>query len=138
MCINSSVPSQIFPASIMSSTSDRKSPASPQDDFLTSMTFANSTANCDCDECGTGICEVPVPILQAVETYKRNRMMHITNYQQRELILRESGVSIWKMTLPPGAEPLRELGGQHRIILITHFPEVRVGFMYSNFTDVKL
>ncbi len=102
-----------------------KRPATAAGEFLTSMTFAHFGDSCECDECETGIGEKPLSIVEAVETYKKNRLMHVTNYQQRELVLRESGVSIWKMTLPPGAEPLRELGGQHRVIFISEFPEVR-------------
>ncbi len=109
---------------MMSLTPKSKGPISQtQDDFINSMTFASSNKNCECDDCGD-ICELPVSIAEAVETFHRNRLIHETNYQQRDLVVRESGVSIWKMTLPPGAEPLRELGGQHRLLLVSRIPKV--------------
>jgi len=93
------------------------------------MTFTNVN-NCDCDECG--ISEVlPKPISDAVKDHKRKKLLESVANQERELVVREGGVSIWKLAMPPGAEPLTEFGSSHRIILVSQFPEVCV---YDTFT----
>ena len=105
--------------------SDSKS-KSKHDAFLSSMTFTKMGEACDCDECG--INEVPVAILQAVENHKRmkrEKLREANPKQERKLVVRDGGLSIWKITMPPGAEPLTEFGGSHRFVFIDQL-EVRL------------
>ncbi len=51
--------------------------------------------------------------------------------QQRELVKRESGVSVWKLVLPRyngrGADPIVEYRNSHRILFAKKVPEVSNG-----------
>ena len=70
-------------------------------EFLASMTFANGNNDlgCDCDECGVPL---PAPIREAVRKRKRElletRILFST--QERSLISRQDGISIWKKVIP--------------------------------------
>lgn len=86
------------------------------------MTFADM-ANCDCDECGR-VCRlqfrlgnVPIEIGQQEDVE--------STFQQRSLVKREGGVSIWKIIMPPGANPITEFGNSHRFVFVWKLPEVR-------------
>ena len=93
------------------------------------MTFANIGELCDCDECG------PLSnfeISSAIAQHKRQKMLDNDNFaktivQERSLIKRQDGLSIWKLVLPPrGAEPLTEYGNSHRIIFVESKPNHRI------------
>ena len=106
----------------------------PRDEsrFLSTMTFATlggSSNNCDCDECGL-TCVMPKDISEAVEEHKRQMLLYnnVSSIicQERSLIFRHEGLSIWKLVLPPGANPLTEYGNSHRFVLVDYMPENRV------------
>ncbi|CAJ1898976.1 unnamed protein product [Cylindrotheca closterium] len=88
-------------------------------EFLASMTFANGNNDlgCDCDECGVPL---PAPIMAAVRKRKwemiERRPMFST--QERSLISRQDGTSIWKTVVPVGSDPLVEFGQSHRILWV--------------------
>ena len=44
--------------------------------------------------------------------------------QERVLLSRYDGVSLWKWMLPPGASPLVEYGNSHRFVLVDRIPSV--------------
>ena len=96
--------------------------------FLATMTFANVGEVCDCDECGP----LSFEISSAVAQHKRQKMLQNDHFaktivQERSLIIREDGLSIWKLLLPPrGAEPLTEYGNSHRIVFVERLPNNRV------------
>lgn len=90
-------------------------------DFLASMTFANGNNDlgCDCDECGVPL---PAPIMEAVHKRKRELLESrpLFSTQERSLISRQDGISIWKTVVPVGADPLIEFGQSHRILWVKH------------------
>lgn len=87
--------------------------------------------SCDCDECGTCQAKIPPSIAQAVIEHRRSKLFFLENaptFQERTLVARDgsgSGVSIWKLVLPPGSEPLTEFGNSHRIIFVESMPKGR-------------
>jgi len=88
------------------------------DRFLSSMTFASPPIKCDCDECGMDIF-IPPSVSEAVMEHKKRKLLKETAaFQERNLVIRDSGVSIWELRMPPGSEPLIEFGGSHRIVLV--------------------
>ena len=91
------------------------------DAFLSSMTFASGdiARNCDCDECGL----IPVSIANAIRQHKRRKVVQRT--QDRSLVTRADGLSVWKNTMPLQAEPLIEFGNSHRIVLVDKLSPVR-------------
>mmetsp|Transcript_21009 Transcript_21009/g.31096 ORF Transcript_21009/g.31096 Transcript_21009/m.31096 type:complete len:128 (-) Transcript_21009:425-808(-) len=98
------------------------------DAFLSSMSFAKNMADCDCDECGF-ICEVPPPPIQdAVNEHKKRKLLEVSPSQERSLISRDGGISMWKFTMPPGSQPLTEYGNSHRFIFIKNLPKVSDAF----------
>jgi hypothetical protein len=38
--------------------------------------------------------------------------------------MRDGGISIWKIEMPPGAQPLTEFGYSHRFIFVKTLPKV--------------
>lgn len=91
-----------------------------EDPFLESMTFASGVPtgrNCDCDECGSML---PLSIATAIKTHKLTEPMRRT--QDRTLVARRGGISVWKLTMPRNAEPLVEYGNSHRIVLVDRLP----------------
>lgn len=101
-----------------------------KDRFIASMTFASHFGACDCDECEIPT-TAPTSIQEAVQLHKRQRLLYdtiaATVTQKRSLVARSmSNISIWHLTLPPGTEPLTELGGSHRIVVIDSMPKDRV------------
>lgn len=104
-------------------------PNKNHDAFLESMTFATGEA-CDCDECEVDIQEsVPPSIVDAIQGHKRRKLLdnQVVACQERELVARlSSGASIWKLTMPPGSDPLIEFGNSHRIILVNQCPKNRI------------
>jgi len=100
------------------------------DPFLASMTFASVDRSlaigCDCDECGTstrgssgGAGYVPAAIAEAVKRYKAAMSsMPLKRTQDRYLVKRFSGVSVYEWTLPVEAQPLVEYGNSHRLVWI--------------------
>ncbi len=97
------------------------------------MTFASAhrgggkSWGCDCDECGGP--RLPDDIAEAVRKYKRAKMAPFPNgvyiaRQERTLIAREGSLSVWKVILPLGAEPLIEYGNSHRIIYVRQMRKV--------------
>ena len=102
-----------------------------KDRFIASMTFASHFGACDCDECEVPTTNggIPTSIQEAVQFHKRQRLLHdtiaATVTQKRSLVARSmNNVSIWHLTLPPGSEPLTELGGSHRIVVVDSMPKV--------------
>lgn len=104
------------------------------DRFVESMTFAHFGA-CDCDECEVPMRgsnnNIPTSIQEALQSHKRQRLLNdtiaATITQKRTLVSRASNqVSIWKLLLPPGSEPLTEFGGSHRIVVVDSKPKERV------------
>ena len=92
--------------------------------FLASMTFAHGVVrDCDCDECGLE--PIPQSIKDAVRKHKRAKLMSVVDitHQERHLVKRDGGLSIWRLTLPVGSEPLVEYGNSHRIVLVKNMPE---------------
>mmetsp|Transcript_44953 Transcript_44953/g.66145 ORF Transcript_44953/g.66145 Transcript_44953/m.66145 type:complete len:332 (+) Transcript_44953:86-1081(+) len=126
----------------MSKTSEGEDvPSSALDPFLTSMTFASFNCECGgCDECCTST--VPPDIALAIREHKRARKMsefvpgmissgglfsNANNFsswkqgfqnQERSLVSREMGVSLWSLTIPRGAPPLIEYGNSDRIVFV--------------------
>eukprot|EP00563_Minutocellus_polymorphus_P021087 CAMPEP_0197718062 /NCGR_PEP_ID=MMETSP1434-20131217/2366_1 /TAXON_ID=265543 /ORGANISM="Minutocellus polymorphus, Strain CCMP3303" /LENGTH=258 /DNA_ID=CAMNT_0043302669 /DNA_START=24 /DNA_END=800 /DNA_ORIENTATION=- len=89
--------------------------------FMASMTFAHGVErDCDCDECGLE--PLPPSIAEAVRKHKRAKLMSVVEitHQERQLIGRDGGLSIWRLKLPVGSEPLVEYGNSHRIVLVQH------------------
>lgn len=98
------------------------------DRFVSTMTFAQMGPTCDCDECGLS-CEMPKEISNAVEEHKRQTMLYNLPSlisQERFLTYRFEGFSIWKLVLPPGAQPLTEYGNSHRFVLVDSMPKDRI------------
>lgn len=91
--------------------------------FMSSMSFASSGAQrqCDCDECGA----IPEAIMAAVR--KRRRQMvessPLKRTQERKLLRRDDGISVWDLTMPLDAEPLVEFGSSHRLVWVKRLPE---------------
>ena len=105
-----------------SSTAGASSGANKVDPFfMASMTFSHGVArDCDCDECG-----LPPSIAEAVRKHKRAKLMSVVEitHQERHLIAREGGLSIWRLKLPLNSEPMIEYGNSHRIVLVQHLPK---------------
>jgi hypothetical protein len=91
--------------------------------FMSSMTFASSGAQrqCDCDDCEV----IPEDIMAAVR--KRRRQMvesrPLKRTQERKLLRRDNGISVWNLTMPLDAEPLVEFGSSHRLVWVKRLPE---------------
>ena len=93
------------------------------DPFLASMTFAHGVLrDCDCDECGLE--PVPPDIRDAIRKHKRAKLMSVVEItsQERHLVARDGGLSIWRLKYPVGAEPMVEYGDSHRIVLVDQMP----------------
>ena len=87
--------------------------------FMASMTFAHGVVrDCDCDECGLE--PIPQSIKDAVRKHKRAKLMSVVQitHQERYMVKRDGGLSIWRLILPVGSEPLVEYGSSHRIVLV--------------------
>jgi len=114
---------------------DTPTDAPNYDDFLAFMTFASAGALGGCECCDDGECEpssasaVPPTIRSAVDEHLRKRKLeepsvfegskrlHIR--QNRELVKREDGFSIWRLDLPhTGGDPIVEYRNNHRILLV--------------------
>lgn len=90
-----------------------------EDAFLGEMTFAQMD-KCDCDECGLS-CAFPPPSIQtAIMDYKK---MKPSPTQERTLIKRCGGVSIWKIAMPLNSQPLTEFGNSHRFLYYKTVPQ---------------
>jgi hypothetical protein len=92
--------------------------------FLASMTFAHGVVrDCECDECGLE--QVPQSIKEAVRKHKRAKLMSVVEitHQERHLVDRDGGLSIWRLVLPVRSEPMVEYGNSHRIVLVKHMAE---------------
>jgi len=92
------------------------------DPFLDSMTFASGSTGrggCDCDECG-GFSLIPPSITEAIREHKRLKLMTlpVRRTQDRTLVTREEGMSVYQLTMPLDADPLVEFGSSHRIIFV--------------------
>jgi hypothetical protein len=100
------------------------------DRFMATMTFAfPGASSCDCDECEGGECFMPKEVGDAVEQHKRLKMFNdlcSTITQERSLVTRYDGLSVWKLTMPPGAPPFTEYGNTHRFIFVEHKPKNRI------------
>lgn len=98
------------------------------DAFLSSMTFA--TKDCDCDECGIRTPLSNSIINEAIQHHKRQKLLydHMSFVsQERALIKREGTVSLWKLIMPPGSDPLIEFtGSSWRCILVDRIPRGRI------------
>mmetsp|Transcript_2277 Transcript_2277/g.3459 ORF Transcript_2277/g.3459 Transcript_2277/m.3459 type:complete len:250 (+) Transcript_2277:76-825(+) len=103
--------------------------------FLASMTFASGEIACNCDECDCGP-SVPLDIQRAVQEHLKKRKFEqpvfessqqLNIQQQRELVKRESGVSVWKLVMPRyhgrGADPIVEYRNSHRILFVKKMPQ---------------
>ena len=129
--------------------------SSSTDAFLSSMSFAqmqrggNRSNNewndnfplgggggCDCDECGWstaggGLSQIPAPIQEALDRYKRRKLesgpMKRTQHRSLQKRALQLNVAVWNWTLPQGAEPLLEFGNSHRFVWIRQLP----GQLYS-------
>eukprot|EP00977_Amphora_coffeiformis_P024407 scaffold15735_cov152-Amphora_coffeaeformis.AAC.5 len=120
--------------------------ASTTDAFLSSMSFARmqrgsaggddiwteTNIGCDCDECG--ISQVPAPIQEAINRYKRQKVATgpLKRTQDRTLVKRGSqpssvNIAVWSWALPDDAEPLLEFGKSHRLVWVKRLP----GKLYS-------
>ena len=92
-------------------------------DFLSSMTFANGQqgGGCDCDECGVA---VPAVVMAAIRERKRQRreFCPLRRTQDRVLVARQEGITIWRTTMPIDAEPLVEFGSTHRLLWVKSLP----------------
>lgn len=102
--------------------------SSDNDAFLSSMTFASTLhPDCDCDECGNRTFQIPIH--EAIEQHKRQKLLydHMSFIsQERTLIKREGPVSLWKLVMPPGSDPLIEFtGSSWRCILVDRIPNGR-------------
>ena len=87
--------------------------------FMASMTFAHGVVrDCDCDECGLE--PVPQSIKDAIRKHKRAKVMSVVEitHQERHLVKREGGLSIWRLILPVSSEPLVEYGNSHRLVWV--------------------
>lgn len=103
--------------------------------------FGRNVCDCSDDECGGRIGAIPAPIYEAVQSYKLSRLTQ--NYQssetprtgqheysiplmfhankprqQRRLMTRMDGVTVWELTMPCDAEPLIEYGSSHRLVYV--------------------
>lgn len=111
----------------MSTTKDADEAATTKknklDPFLESMTFAHGVMrDCDCDECGLE--PVPPDVREAIRKHKRAKLMSVVEItrQERSLVARDGGLSIWHFKYPVGAEPMVEYGDSHRIVLVDKMP----------------
>jgi len=107
-------------------------------DFVASMTFASRKQynDCDCDDCGL---KLPLSIQEAVKRARTNiaslnpstslsslsSFANIIAKQTRSLIANTSSgdIFVWKVVMPPGAEPLIEYGSSDRIIFVYKLPK---------------
>lgn len=118
--------------------------AAVADPFLTSMTFTTGVQrDCDCDECGMcvgleaqggaanvgapakpsgGGGGVPPDVAAYIREHKRAKLAAgaVARRQERVLVARAGGggASVYRLTMPPGAEPLIEFGNSHRIVVV--------------------
>ena len=117
---------------------DNKPPnkEAPTDAFISSMSFARmqrgTDIGCDCDECG--ISQVPAPIQEAINRYKRQKLATgpLKRTQDRSLVKRgrqpsSVNIAVWSWALPHNAEPLLEFGKSHRLVWVKRLP----GKLYS-------
>jgi hypothetical protein len=120
------------------------------DAFLSSMTFANSGGiGCECDECGPGYPDmVPQTIRNAVNEHKKRKLeqeqhqsvfdgskrLHIR--QERELVKREGGFSMWRFDLPAGGDPIVEYQNSHRILFIKKLSKVRICIIIADNSSI--
>ncbi len=118
---------QITEASEMTATSNTDTNV---DRFVATMTFAQpkSSQLCDCDECGP---ESLAFFQKAIASHKRQKLLQndFSNLvlQERSLLKRHDGLSIWKLVLPPSCtEPMTEYGNSHRIVYVEELPMGRV------------
>mmetsp|Transcript_10651 Transcript_10651/g.31507 ORF Transcript_10651/g.31507 Transcript_10651/m.31507 type:complete len:270 (-) Transcript_10651:318-1127(-) len=107
------------------------------DPFLSSMTFATGVQrDCDCDECGlcggldtpagrpAGMSAigagVPPDVAEYIREHKKSKLASgpVTRRQERVLVARADGASVYRLTIPPGADPLVEFGNSHRIVVV--------------------
>lgn len=126
---------------------DAAAAAAVADPFLSSMTFATGVQrDCDCDECGvcvgiqaSGMAGaegsarqisgggVPPVVAEYIREHKRAKLASgaIARSQERVLVARAEGggASVYRLTMPPGAEPLVEFGNSHRIVLVDRLAE---------------
>ena len=82
------------------------------------MTFTHAKSrDCDCDECGVAL---PAPIMAAIRERKRQRRedLPLRRTQDRTLVVRKEGITLWRVTMPVDAEPLVEFGSSHRLLWI--------------------
>jgi hypothetical protein len=93
-------------------------------------TFSLSKQECEC-----GPSSVPPDIQRAVQEHLKKRKLEKSVFersqrlniqQQRELVKRESGFSIWKLVLPRyhRSDPIVEHRNSHRILFVKQMPEV--------------
>ncbi|KAL7544195.1 hypothetical protein ACHAWF_007576 [Thalassiosira exigua] len=105
------------------------------DEFMTSMTFASGGLGCECDECECGPSTVPPTIREAVNEHSRKRKLEeptvfevskrLQIRQNRELVKREGGFSLWRLELPvDGGDPIVEFRNSHRILFVKNLPKV--------------
>ena len=106
------------------------------DAFLSSMTFANGDVGCECDECDCGVSDaVPPTIRSAVDEHVRKRKLEQPSVfegskrlqirQNRDLVKREDGFSIWRLDLPvDGGDPIVEYRNSHRILFVKQLNKV--------------
>ena len=103
--------------------------------------FGGNVCGCSDDDCGGRIGAIPAPIYEALQSYKLSRLT--LNYhssgtpstgrhqyaiplvfhgnkpkQQRHLMTRMDGVTVWKYSMPCDAEPLIEYGSSHRLVYV--------------------
>lgn len=110
--------------------SKRSSTNENHERFLSTMTFTSMFGSCDCDECDEGSCDpasgltIPPQIKAAVEQHKRQRISIPS--QERTLIFRKGGISIWELVIPPYSQPITEFCSTHRFTFVTQVPKHRV------------
>lgn len=110
--------------------SKRSSTNDNHERFMSTMTFTSMFGSCDCDECGEGTCQpatgptIPPQIKAAIQEHKRQKIAIPS--QERTLIFRNGGISIWELVLPPCSQPITELCSSHRFIFVTQIPKHRV------------
>ena len=118
-------------------------------EFLAFMTFAASGGSCPCcddgDECGTSSATpngdgqreaMANEMSKAVEHLGKRKSEELPVFedpkrlcirQQRELVKRECGFSIWRLTFPltEGEDPIVEQRSNHRIVFVKQLSKVR-------------
>mmetsp|Transcript_21771 Transcript_21771/g.32079 ORF Transcript_21771/g.32079 Transcript_21771/m.32079 type:complete len:263 (-) Transcript_21771:429-1217(-) len=110
--------------------SKRSSTNENHERFVSTMTFTSMFGSCDCDECDEGSCQpasgltIPLQIKAAVEEHKRQRISIPS--QERTLIFRKGGISIWELVIPSYSQPITEFCSSHRFTFVTQIPTHRV------------